>query len=120
MAMTKDQILRKLIQRYPSESTKVLNEVSYNLALASVDESTLETRAAKALDRLRGANHPQHPHSPLTVEAMKNQKQSLSSCPICKHTMKTVKLLEDRNAFYCGDHRIVVPFPVVEEDEADL
>ena len=119
MAMTKNQILQILNQRYPSESPKVLNEVSYNLALASVDETTIDRRAAQALDRLKAAQMVEV-QSPLSHEAQKNKKQALSVCQICKQPMKTVKLLDDRNAFYCGDHRIVVPFPVVEEDEADV
>ena len=117
--MTKNQILQILSQRYPSESPKVLNEVAYNMALASVDESSIDQRAAKALDRLKASQMFDQP-SALSHEATKNKKQALSVCQICKQPMKTVKLLEDRNAYYCGDHRIVVPFPIVEEDEADV
>lgn len=117
--MTKNQILQILSQRYPSESPKVLNEVAYNMTLANVDESTIDRRAAHALERLKSSQMVQV-QSPLAHEAARNKKQALSVCQICKQPMKTVKLLEDRNAYYCNDHRIVVPFPIVEEDEADV
>ena len=117
MALSKDQIFNKLKERYASENQKLLNEVAYNLSLASTNENTLEERAAKALQALRARATMA---SPLEQTATKKEKTSLSVCPICKCGMRTVKLIEDRDAFYCPDHRIVVPFPSISDDEADL
>jgi hypothetical protein len=116
MALTRDEIYQKLKAANAEQPEKVLKEVSYNLALAGVTASTLEERAAMALQRIKS----EHGSNALSHEAKKNEKTSLSKCPICRFDMKTVKLLEDRNAFYCPDHRIVVPFPSVSDEEADV
>jgi hypothetical protein len=116
--LSRDEILNKLIAKYASEDLKNLKEAAYNLALASTTEATLEERAAKAL-RLLHAAKAQAP-SPLTKSAEKATSSFLSVCPICKCKMRTVKLIEDRDAFYCQDHRVVVPFPSVSDEEADV
>jgi hypothetical protein len=116
--LSRDEILNKLIAKYASEDLKNLKEAAYNLALASTTEATLEERASKAL-RLLHAAKSQAP-SPLTKSAEKAQSSFLSVCPICKCKMRTVKLIEDRDAFYCQDHRVVVPFPSVSDEEADV
>ena len=113
--MDRSSIYRKLRERFKDEKPELLQEVAYNLALGSVT-ADLEIRAAGAIERLRARQHT----SPLEAEAKKSQANFLSICPICKCGMRSVKLLEDRDAFYCPDHRIVVPFPIVQDSEADL
>jgi len=118
MALTKDQIFKKLAAKFKDKDEKSLKEVSYNLSLAStVTESNLEEKAAKALEKLQGSGFLS---MPLDHAARMKNKNKLSICPICKMDMQTVKLLEDRRAFYCKDHRIVVPYPTVTEEEVDL
>lgn len=114
--MSKDEILSKLIEKYASEDRTILKEAAYNLALASTTASNLEERAARALKLLSASKAP----TPLARAATKVQHSAFSNCPICKMGMQTVKLIEDRNAFYCSDHRVVVPFPSVREEEADV
>ena len=115
--MDRSSIYKKLRERFKDEKPELLQEVAYNLALGSVVTADLETRAASAIERLRPR---QHAASPLASEAKKSEANFLSICPICKCGMRSVKLLEDRDAFYCPDHRIVVPFPIVQDSEADL
>jgi hypothetical protein len=117
--MSKDEILKKLVSKYTSEDAKILKEAAYNLALASTTEANLDERAARALRLLHAAKVHQD-QAPLTKSAAKAQSSALSVCPICKTKMRTVKLIEDRDAFYCQDHRVVVPFPSVSDEEADV
>ena len=120
MGLKKDQILKILTQRYQTETPRLLNEVAYNLALASTTEANLDARASRAFDKLRGLVKP---NQPLTEAATRQEANQISVCPVCKCKMKTVKLLDDRNAFYCHDHKIVVPFPSqdqIDELEADV
>jgi len=113
--LTKDEIFRVLASRYQDKDPKTLKEVAYNLSLASVTNSSLEERAARALQQIQSA--PIGAGSPLRQAAAKSVHGKLSVCPICKMGMKTVKLMEDRAAYYCPDHRIAIPFPIEEEDE---
>lgn len=106
--LSKDEILKKLVSQYKDKDSKILKEVAYNLSLASVTEASLEDRASRALSRIKAAPVPQEP---LQKVASKANHSKLSVCSICKMPMKTVKLLEDRSAYYCPDHRIAVPFP---------
>lgn len=117
MALTKEQIFKKLAQRFKDKDETILKEVAYNLAMASVTEAGLEERAEKALEKLQSSGFIS---MPLERAVNSKNKNKLSICPICKMDMQTVKLLEDRNAFYCKDHKIVVPYPSVSENEADL
>lgn len=117
MALTKEQIFNKLKQKFKDKDEKLLREVSYNLSIASVTEANLEERAGNALKKLQGSGFVS---MPLDHAVRNRNKNKLSTCPICKMDMQTVKLLEDRNAFYCRDHKIVVPYPSVSDNEADL
>lgn len=117
MGLKKEEIFKIISSTHKEESPQTLKEVAYNLALASTTTSNLAERAARAVEKLR---NQEKPHAPLTQAAVKQESNSLSICPICKFKMKTVKLLEDRSAFYCQDHKIVVPFPAIDELEADV
>jgi adenylate kinase family enzyme len=110
--LTKDEIFKKLMNRYKEKDSKILKEVAYNLCLASTTEASLEERASRALNRIQATPRPQEP---LKQMAAKQHQNKLSVCGICKMPMKTVKLLEDRSAYYCPDHRVTVPFPKDEE-----
>jgi len=106
--LSKDEIHRILAGRYKDEDPQTIKEISYNLALASTSEGSLNERARLALQRIKSA--PQAP-SPLSQQASSQTQGRLNVCPICKSSMETVKLMEDRSAHYCPDHKIVVPFP---------
>ncbi len=102
----KEQILSTLRKHHASEDEKVLREVSYNLAIANVAEDRILERAAQAIERLRAGQTK----SPLTVAKQRTQA-SIQDCPICRIAMSSVKLLDEKPAWYCADHRIVVPKP---------
>lgn len=108
-ALNKEQILSTLRKHHASEDESVLREASYNLAMANVTEDTLTERAAQAIQRLR-AN--QIKSSPLAVARQKSVTASIQDCPICRIAMSSVKLLDEKPAWYCADHRIVVPKPI--------
>ena len=118
MRLTREQILEKLRERYAQEPETKLREIAYNLTLASTVEANWVERADRAVKRLQG--HNLHAQTPLGLEANKNAQAQLSSCPICKFPMRTVKLLEDKDAFFCPDHRVCVPFPKPDESESDV
>lgn len=104
--LSKDEIYRTLRKHHASEPDKVLLEASYNLAIAEVSEETLMEKAAKAIQRINSAPEKQSP-----LGAQQAARQDLATCPICRIAMSSVKLLEDKPAWYCADHRIVVPKP---------
>lgn len=106
--LTRDEILATLRKHHASEEEGVLREASYNLAIASITEDRLLERANQAIERLRAS---QAKGSPLSVARQKSQA-SIQDCPICRIAMSSVKLLDDKPAWYCTDHRIVVPKPV--------
>lgn len=109
----KDQIFKKLVQRYASESTTTLKEAAYNLSLANVVEGEFWDRAEKAINKIR--QHQASGSSSILSEAAKKATNSaLSICPICKNKMNLVKLLDDKQAFYCTDHKICQPLPVTD------
>lgn len=108
--LSKDEIFRTLKKHHASESDETLREVSYNLAIASVEEDNLLDKAATALERVRSRATA----SPLTQHRKAEGRSELQVCPICRIAMSSVKLLEDKPAWYCADHRIVVPKPVEE------
>ena len=112
--LSKDDIFRVLASRYQDKEPKILKEIAYNLSLASITRSSLEERAARALQQIQSAPVD---YGVLRQAASKSVQNKLSICPICKMGMKIVKLMEDRSAYYCPDHRITVPFPIEEEDE---
>jgi hypothetical protein len=109
----KDQIYRALIQRYASESPDILREAAYNLALASAEPmaDNFWDRAGQALARIKHAKSEQKP-SMLSEAAKKAYASQLAICPLCKQKMNLVKLLDDREAFYCQDHKICQPLPI--------
>lgn len=113
----KDQIYRQLVQRYASESPLVLKEAAYNLSLASTDGQTVEAndkfwdKAQQAIARIKQAQ-PQNKHSMLSEAAKKAYSSALAICPLCKMKMNLVKLLDDRQAFYCQDHKVCQPLPI--------
>jgi hypothetical protein len=109
MKLTKEEIYRELSKHYASEPEKILREASYNLALASISGDELMLKASRAIERLK-----QYGNSPDALQASKSQKPVLSYCPICKFEMVSVKLLDDKPAWHCPDHRITVPKPVEE------
>lgn len=105
--LSKDEILQLLKSHHASEETAILNEVSYNLAIASIAQDRLLEKASAAITKLK----QYRPISALS-QAKNNTPPPLHYCPVCKFEMETVKLLEDKAAWYCPDHRIVVPKPV--------
>lgn len=107
--LSRDEIFQVLAGLHQDQDPKVLKEVAYNLSLASTSSSSLEERAARALNRIKAS--PALPQGVLRSTATKSAHGKLSICPICKMEMKPVKLLEARSAYYCPDHRITVPFP---------
>jgi len=108
---TKEEIYRALVQRYASESPSILKEVAYNLSLGHVTESSLDARAAAAVAKIKAQ---QAPVNPLEKTAKAVKAAHLAVCPICKNKMSLVKLLEDREVYYCPDHRINQPLPIGE------
>jgi hypothetical protein len=108
----KDQIYRKLIQRYASEQPSVLKEAAYNLSLGSVEvvEADFWNKATQAIGRIKEAQA--RPNTMLSEAAKKAYSSALAVCPLCKQKMNLVKLLDDRQAFYCQDHKICQPLPV--------
>lgn len=109
----KDDIYKKLIQRYASESPSVLKEAAYNLSIANVVEADFWGKAEQAISRIRQV-HTQAKPSILSEAAKKAYSSNLATCPICKTKMNLVKLLEDRESFYCQDHKICQPLPLGE------
>lgn len=113
----KDQIYKQLIQRYASESPSILKEAAYNLSLASTEKApTLDggkfwTKAEEAIARIKQSNTNKKP-SLLSEAAKKAYSSALATCPLCKQKMHLVKLLDDREAFYCADHKICQPLPI--------
>ena len=103
--LSKDEIYKRLREHYASEPEQVLREASYNLAMSSVSEETVLARAGRAIEKLNAYGS----RSPLS--AQQAQRTDLQTCPICRIAMSSVKLLEDKPAWYCADHRIVVPKP---------
>jgi hypothetical protein len=108
-ALTKDEIYRILATRHSGQDPKILKEISYNLALASTTESSLDGRAAQALKRLQGDTNP--PSKVLHQAAQAASHNQRNRCPICKSAMEVVKLLEDQPAYHCVQHKITEPFP---------
>lgn len=113
----KDQIYRQLVQRYASESPSVLKEAAYNLSLGSVETAAIEgnadfwNKAQQAIARIKQAQ-PAPGTSMLSEAAKKAYSSALSICPLCKVKMNLVKLLDDRQAFYCQDHKVCQPLPL--------
>lgn len=118
MALKREEILSKLKVEFKDQDEKLLKEVSYNLALANIDWGSLTLRAQQALDKLKGSKSS--PLSALEKEAYKTYSKVLSSCPICKQDMRLVKLMEERPAFYCPDHRVCQPLPAEHPDPFGL
>lgn len=116
MGLSREDIQKQLNSRYAQEDPKMIREISYNLALAGTVESNLEERAANALKRLKSAASPVEP---IQKAAKTTAHNKLSVCPICKTGMKTVKIMEDRDVYYCTDHRVTVPYPS-DDAEADV
>lgn len=108
--MKKDEIYRELVKHYISESPLVLKEAAYNLSMASVVKADFWEKAGKAVARIKESQVLAKP-SILSEAAKKAYSSALSICPICKSKMNLVKLLEDREAFYCPDHKIIQPLP---------
>lgn len=107
----KDDIYRKLKQRYAAEDASILKEAAYNLSIANVVESSFWEKADQAVARIKEAQANKKP-SMLSEAAKKAYSSALSNCPICKQKMNLVKLLDERQAFYCMDHKICQPLPV--------
>lgn len=114
---TRDLIYKALVQRYAAEDAGTLKEAAYNLALAGVTASTelvqadFWSRAEQAVSKIKQGKQTADTRI-LSEAAKKAYASSLSICPICKSKMNLVKLLEDRQAFYCTDHKICQPLPV--------
>jgi hypothetical protein len=106
-SLSKDEIYCILAGTHKDQDPKILKEISYNLALASTTQGSLDERARRALSRINAA--PQAA-SPL-VEQVRSQQQQ-KKCPICKSAMEIVKLLEGRPAHFCPSHNVTEPLPV--------
>ena len=111
MGLSREQIQKRLVERYGSEDPKLLKEISYNLTVAGTTEANLESRAELALKRLRAALPCQ------AGEAMHQATQTtahnkLSTCPICKTGMRSVKIMDDRQVYFCTQHRVAQPYPI--------
>ena len=106
---SRDEIYRKLRKHYASESEQVLREASYNLAIASVEETSLLDKAAQAIQRI---SQTAAQRSPLASQQAQQRSADIQSCPICRIAMSSVKLLEEKPAWFCADHRIIVPKPI--------
>jgi len=112
----KDQIIRKLIQRYASEPGAILSEAAYNMSLAGVEVEGASSdrfweKAERTISRIREATKNKPP-SMLSEAAKKAYSTALAVCPLCKQKMNLVKLLEDREVFYCQEHKICQPLPI--------
>lgn len=106
----KDKIYRQLVQRYASEEPSILKEAAYNLAVANVVEADLWSKADQAIARIKQAKPKGG--SILSEAAKKAYASQLAICPICKAKMNLVKLLDDREVFFCQDHKICQPLPL--------
>jgi hypothetical protein len=117
MGLSREEIQKKLTARYSSEDQKTLKEISYNLAVAGTTENNLEIRAAQALKRLKGAA-PSAAAEALHHASKMTAHNMLSICPICKVGMSPVKIMDDREVYYCAQHRIIQPLPI--DQDLDL
>lgn len=114
----KDKIYRQLVQRYASESPSVLKEAAYNLSLSSAVggktpvEADFWDKANQAIALIKQSKASQPARSILSESAKKAYATALAICPLCKMKMNLVKLLDDRQAFYCQDHKVCQPLPV--------
>lgn len=106
---SRDEIYRALRKHHASESEQTLREVSYNLALASVEESSLLDKAAQAIQRI---SQTAARRSALSEQNDQRKSSDIQHCVICRMEMRSVKLLEDKPAWFCSDHRIIVPKPI--------
>lgn len=108
----KDQIYKALMQRYASEQSTVLKEAAYNLSIASIEpvEATFWDKASQAIARIKQSQNKGP--SMLSEAAKKAYSSALAICPLCKQKMNLVKLLDDRQSFYCQDHKICQPLPI--------
>lgn len=98
--------MEELKNQFKGESEDLLREAAYNLALGGIDTSGLHIKARQALETLKRKDQ-------ISIrQGFKTEANGLEICPICKFEMKSVKLLDDKPAWYCPDHRIVVPKPV--------
>lgn len=107
--MDKKHIFKRLQEQYPTEPVKHLNEAAYNLAIAGVQEASLMTRAERALQKIRSNNQTALSKTPRVTAGPE------VLCSVCRNPMLEVKLVEDRPAHYCPDHRTVEPIAVKPE-----
>ncbi len=102
--LSRAEILDQLKTKFPQEKTEILQEASYNLSLASTESSQLQERMARAVERIKA--------TPARKFQVQSDSGGLDICPLCRFQMKSVNLIDDKGAWYCNEHKIVVPHPV--------